>query len=307
MCTLAAEHTGFWVSCGDEDNVVGYSNNQRFVNAYNNCTNRNSNAVFNTIVGGGHDATSFNGAYSTTSTTFYPTLYEWLLLNQRGVPQATLPPTPPPTGTPGPTRTPTVPPPTTAPCLTPSPNCYSVGRTGGICDAYGNTWSISTRSQVAVNGLPDLTTANVIKLAYVNGYIWQENQSGDWYAKHSVNDGWSEPPTQIDPTLNCVTPPPTSPPTPGPTSLPTSPPTPGPTSPPTPVPTHSATSSPTPSPPPLLLPPLLPPPPPPLPPLLLPPPLRSLDNNREAPHLLVSRFSLLFLYSHLFLCNVYLI
>ncbi len=61
---------------------------------------------------------------------------------------------------------------------------------GSITDASGNTWSI-TNGQVAVNGTPDGTTANVTELAYENGLVWQENSSNLWWSKSSPSDTWS--------------------------------------------------------------------------------------------------------------------
>jgi hypothetical protein len=59
-----------------------------------------------------------------------------------------------------------------------------------ITDQSANTWTITASRQVAVNGVIDQTTANVIELAYINGQIWQENSSGLWYEKPRPVDGW---------------------------------------------------------------------------------------------------------------------
>jgi hypothetical protein len=48
------------------------------------------------------------------------------------------------------------------------------GSGGSIVDASGNTWTITSAGQVAVNGQADTSTGNVIALAYVNGTVWQE-------------------------------------------------------------------------------------------------------------------------------------
>ncbi|MEA2740440.1 MAG: hypothetical protein QOH05_3747, partial [Acetobacteraceae bacterium] len=82
-------------------------------------------------------------------------------------------PAPPPTPTPAPTPTPTpkptpAPTPSPTPAPTPSANDTVVtGTTAAITDASGNKWTITSGGQVAVNGVADTTTANVIKLAYV--------------------------------------------------------------------------------------------------------------------------------------------
>jgi hypothetical protein len=47
---------------------------------------------------------------------------------------------------------------------------------------------------VAVNGVPDLSTNNVITLAYVNGSIWQEdNHYFAWWYKTKPSDVWAPP------------------------------------------------------------------------------------------------------------------
>jgi hypothetical protein len=77
-----------------------------------------------------------------------------------------------------------------APGIIPSPT-NTVVRTAdhAITDASGNTWSILS-GQVALNGVPDPTTGNVIELAYENGRIWQENASHLWWSKLRPSDPW---------------------------------------------------------------------------------------------------------------------
>lgn len=58
-------------------------------------------------------------------------------------------------------------------------------------DPSGNIWSITPGGQVAVNGVVDPTTANVIELATVNGKIWQENADNLWWSKSAPADDWS--------------------------------------------------------------------------------------------------------------------
>jgi endoglucanase len=76
---------------------------------------------------------------------------------------------------------------------TPSPNVTVVqaNSTAAITDASGNQWTITGAGQVAVNGTPDTTTANVIELAYVNGTIWQENTSLLWWGETKPNASWA--------------------------------------------------------------------------------------------------------------------
>jgi predicted peptidase len=85
---------------------------------------------------------------------------------------------------------PTVTPP--PPNVTPSANNTVVtGISGSITDASGNKWTITGGGQVAVNGVPDAQTANVKQLAYVNGTIWQENNSNLWWGETQNNDAWA--------------------------------------------------------------------------------------------------------------------
>jgi hypothetical protein len=56
-----------------------------------------------------------------------------------------------------------------------------------IVDAGNNTWSL-IGNQVSINGTIDPTTANVVKLAYENGQVWQENSANLWWAKSSPTD-----------------------------------------------------------------------------------------------------------------------
>lgn len=76
----------------------------------------------------------------------------------------------------------------------PSPNDFVIlPNNGTITDKNGNTWSISTGLQVVVDGSVDPTTQSVVQMDYVNGVIWQENNSGLWYSKVLPNDTWSSP------------------------------------------------------------------------------------------------------------------
>jgi cellulase (glycosyl hydrolase family 5) len=85
--------------------------------------------------------------------------------------------------------------PSNPPPTPPSPNdtVVTAGSTAAIVDASGNTWTITSGGQVAVNGTVDRTTANVIELAYVNGVVWQENTNKLWWGKTSPSDSWSPP------------------------------------------------------------------------------------------------------------------
>ncbi len=79
--------------------------------------------------------------------------------------------------------------------LPPAPSAndtvVAVGSTAALIDASTNSWTITSGGQVAVNGSVDATTGNVIKLAYVNGTIWQENASMLWWGKTSPTAAWA--------------------------------------------------------------------------------------------------------------------
>lgn len=55
------------------------------------------------------------------------------------------------------------------------------GSTAHIIDASGNTWTLGANSTVLENGAAAGYTANVAKMAFVNGSIWQENASNLWW------------------------------------------------------------------------------------------------------------------------------
>jgi predicted esterase len=120
----------------------------------------------------------------------------------------------------------TVPPtatPTPTPKPTPSANDTTVkaGSTAAITDAAGNTWTITTGAQVAVNGAADTTTARVTELAYVGGKIYQENADNLWWSETSPTSGWvGGTATSPLPATPTTTPTPTKTPTPTPTGTP---------------------------------------------------------------------------------------
>src|ERR1700742_1139409 len=116
-----------------------------------------------------------------------------------------------PSQTPPGSRPPT---PTPTPTPTPSPNDTVVkGTAGSITDARGNKWTITAGGQVAVNGVADTTTKGVVELAYVNGTIWQENNSNLWWGETKPNASWA-------PTMGTATSPLPAVPTPTPTPTP---------------------------------------------------------------------------------------
>ncbi len=84
------------------------------------------------------------------------------------------------------TATSPVPPP-----ASPNDTVVTAPSTAAITDASGNTWTINSAGQVAINGAADTTTGHVIELAYVNGTIWQENSSKLWWGETTPNASWS--------------------------------------------------------------------------------------------------------------------
>jgi sugar lactone lactonase YvrE len=74
-----------------------------------------------------------------------------------------------------------------------SPDNTLVGYGQAITDAQGNVWTITANGQVAVNRVPDPTTANVTHLAYANGLVWQENTADLWWSKTSPGASWNPP------------------------------------------------------------------------------------------------------------------
>jgi hypothetical protein len=83
-----------------------------------------------------------------------------------------------------------LPPPTTTPSAPPSApgSIVLTGSTGVITDASGNTWTIKNGA-VQMNGSNAGYSANVTEIAYVNGTVWQENASNQWWGWS--NNGWN--------------------------------------------------------------------------------------------------------------------
>ena len=87
--------------------------------------------------------------------------------------------------------TPPVPPPTPPPpppTPTPGPATYivSAGTTGTFTDSSGNVWGLTAGLLVTVNGVVQNNTYQVFDIAYINGTVWQQNQSYQWYYLVSV-------------------------------------------------------------------------------------------------------------------------
>lgn len=77
--------------------------------------------------------------------------------------------------------------------LTASPDksVITAPTTGTLVDNSGNAWGINSAGVVTVNGIVDTTTANVVKLAWVSGTIWQENASLLWWGKTTPTGAWA--------------------------------------------------------------------------------------------------------------------
>ena len=65
----------------------------------------------------------------------------------------------------------------------------------GIIDAAGLWWTINDVAHVAVNGVADTSTANVIAIAFVNDQIWQQNSALRWWYKTTNPTGAAWLPT----------------------------------------------------------------------------------------------------------------
>ena len=77
------------------------------------------------------------------------------------------------------------------PPISASPNKTVVfpGR-GSVVDANGADWTISN-GKVAINGILDTTTADVVQLAYVGSRVWRKTASNLWWSKTSLFDFWA--------------------------------------------------------------------------------------------------------------------
>lgn len=62
--------------------------------------------------------------------------------------------------------------------------------TSSLNDSAGNRWSIAAGGQVALDGVVDTTTSNVIEMAWVSGDIWYENSSNLWRFKTTATGTW---------------------------------------------------------------------------------------------------------------------
>jgi Cellulase (glycosyl hydrolase family 5) len=77
-----------------------------------------------------------------------------------------------------------------SPSVSAASSVVLAGSADAITDASGNTWTITNDAQVAVNGVADTSTANVIRLAYVNGAVWHENTGQSRWEKTNPTDAW---------------------------------------------------------------------------------------------------------------------
>src|SRR5271165_2825878 len=63
-----------------------------------------------------------------------------------------------------------------------SPSGTTIVPATNIVDASGNVWTLPANGAVMENGAAAGYSANVTKLAYVGGVIWQGNSSGAWWS-----------------------------------------------------------------------------------------------------------------------------
>jgi hypothetical protein len=89
----------------------------------------------------------------------------------------------------------TSPPPSTLPA---SPDGTKITSAAGkaIIDASGNSWTLVQSAanglQVAVNGVVDTSTANVVLLETLGGKILQENSANTWYSEPGPQGPWAQ-------------------------------------------------------------------------------------------------------------------
>jgi hypothetical protein len=81
-----------------------------------------------------------------------------------------------------------------------SPNNTVISINGqSIVDANGNKWTI-VDGRVAVNGVVDASTSNVIEMAFENNLVWQKSSHNLWWSKSVPTAAWQPPAgTAIDP------------------------------------------------------------------------------------------------------------
>lgn len=70
------------------------------------------------------------------------------------------------------------------------PPALTVAASDGIIDLAGNIWSITTsaNAQVAVNGVVDTSTDNVVLLMYDEVHVYHVNSAGNAYSKVAPAD-----------------------------------------------------------------------------------------------------------------------
>lgn len=92
-------------------------------------------------------------------------------------------------GTPGsPTPVPT---PTPTPVPGESADRTSVSSVGPtIVNSIGESFAINSGAIITVNGTPDGTTANVVRLYYRNHLVFQQNAALNWWSKSLAQDTW---------------------------------------------------------------------------------------------------------------------
>ncbi len=79
--------------------------------------------------------------------------------------------------------------PTSIPASSSSDTVVLAGSTQAITDNAGNSWTLSSGNTVVENGSAAGYTANVAEIAYVDGQVWHENTSGNWYSW--TGSGWT--------------------------------------------------------------------------------------------------------------------
>ena len=105
-----------------------------------------------------------------------------------------------------------------APVAPPAPSAsgteITTASASPIIDHSGNAWTLVQSAtnglQIAVNGIVDGPTANVMLLETLNGAMDQENSAGNWYSETTPNNSWAlianpNPPPPPPPPATIVT------------------------------------------------------------------------------------------------------
>ncbi len=80
---------------------------------------------------------------------------------------------------------------TSDPYLSANDAVVTAGSSAAITDHAGNSWTVTSGGQVAINGTVDAATSGVTEIAFVNSTIWKETSAGLWSGETQPNNSWS--------------------------------------------------------------------------------------------------------------------